>query len=529
MRPHVSRSFASVHPRVGMLLCLCTLPSPPPPDVALVLIRPGDDTSLVAGLDIALADTTLSVVAAETAVDAGVDTILAIIRNSGARAVFELGICAQTFDVVGYCQTNNADFYSFQPAVSMFKRLAGSGGPAWLCVGDTSSFSEDKITEERGWGYLQGDEPQVVDTAQLSDLEIARLLDLEMPDTPGGDVLNPDDEQPRVSEYGYALHLGADPRSPPSPVTEAARAVLFKRATEPPGTATLADGQSFPPEGCKGVFASPLTGAPLFATSERRRSTTGWPSFSANGPSGGTDKYHQGIASCRYIQHLSQRLDVTAGAPRTEVVEKSSSVHLGHEFDGSLCINAASLVFVPQGEPVPPWLPQPAAPAIAALLPTRPGHFGTARVATLAAGCFWTFRAALEATPGVLIALAGFTGGALPEPTYEDVCAGGTGHVEAVQVAFDPAVISYAALLDVYWALVPDTASSFRQGADVGPMYEPAVFFHSDAQRAEAEASRSRHQARLPPERGRIVTRLRPAVEFWVAADAHQRATPTAV
>ena len=105
---------------------------------------------------------------------------------------------------------------------------------------------------------------------------------------------------------------------------------------------------------------------------------------------------------------------------------------------------------------------------MAQLLRADPSHLGRARVATLAAGCFWSLRSALSAVPGVLTAVAGFTGGDVPHATYEQVISGGTGHVEAVQVAYDPRVLSYTELLEAYWLLVPDPTSAYRQGADVG-------------------------------------------------------------
>ena len=135
-------------------------------------------------------------------------------------------------------------------------------------------------------------------------------------------------------------------------------------------------------------------------------------------------------------------------------------------------------------------------------------------------------RPALAALPGVMHAVAGFTGGRVPRPSYEQVVGGATGHVEAVQVAYDPSVLSYEALLAAYWPLVPDVTSAYRQGADVGTYYAPAIFFHSDAQRDAALASRAKLERRLSNEAGRrveVVTRVKPADEFWVAAPEHQR------
>ena len=101
--------------------------------------------------------------------------------------------------------------------------------------------------------------------------------------------------------------------------------------------------------------------------------------------------------------HLARRRDLHGGMVRVECFERGSGAHFGHDMeDGKLCINAASLVFVPAGTAPPSWLPAPTAPAVAAALRAAPVRYGTVRVATLAAGCFWSVRRALAATPGVL-------------------------------------------------------------------------------------------------------------------------------
>ena len=144
-------------------------------------------------------------------------------------------------------------------------------------------------------------------------------------------------------------------------------------------------------------------------------------------------------------------------------------------------------------------------------------------MATLAAGCFWRFRRSLAAIPGVLVAVAGYCGGESEAPTYEEVCTGRSGHVEAVQVAFDPWVLTFAELLESYWGIVPDPTSSYRQGMDIGPQYESAIFFHSDEQRQLALLSRERAGRRIVGDDAKIVTKLRPAGHFWLAGVEHQR------
>lgn len=184
------------------------------------------------------------------------------------------------------------------------------------------------------------------------------------------------------------------------------------------------------------------------------------------------------------------------------------------------CINAAALLFIPSGRSPPPWLPPPVAPALASLFQSDPRWLGTARVMTLAGGCFWNMRPAMAAQAGVLTAVAGFTGGWADAPTYADVCAGGTGHVEAVQLAYDPAQTSFDTLLSAFWAS-HDPCSLYRQGADAGERYSPRVFTHSAAQLHAARQSRDRLQAQL----GRQVqTRVLPAEgRFWEAGPEHQR------
>ncbi|MEE8532738.1 MAG: peptide-methionine (S)-S-oxide reductase MsrA [Alphaproteobacteria bacterium] len=141
--------------------------------------------------------------------------------------------------------------------------------------------------------------------------------------------------------------------------------------------------------------------------------------------------------------------------------------------------------------------------------------------ATFAAGCFWGIEAAFRRLPGVVGVVSGYTGGTVEAPTYRDVCGGGTGHAEAVVVAFDPARVTYEQLLDVFWA-IHDPTTLNRQGLDVGSQYRSAIFWHGPEQEAAAKASKERLAAsgRL---RRPIVTEITPAGTFWPAEDYHQR------
>jgi peptide-methionine (S)-S-oxide reductase len=117
-------------------------------------------------------------------------------------------------------------------------------------------------------------------------------------------------------------------------------------------------------------------------------------------------------------------------------------------------------------------------------------------VATFAAGCFWCVEADFDKVEGVISTTSGYTGGKVPNPTYNQVSAGGTGHTEAVQIVYDPSKVSYEKLLDVFWRNVDPLAKN-RQFCDVGDQYRSAIFFHDDEQRQLAEASKKKVAERL--------------------------------
>jgi peptide-methionine (S)-S-oxide reductase len=139
--------------------------------------------------------------------------------------------------------------------------------------------------------------------------------------------------------------------------------------------------------------------------------------------------------------------------------------------------------------------------------------------ATFAAGCFWGVEAAFRQIPGVVDAAVGYTGGQTENPTYRQVCGHHTGHAEAVQVSFDPARVSYDALLQAFWDMHDPTTLN-RQGPDVGSQYRSAIYYHSPEQKAAAEASRQAQAGHLTRP---IVTEITPASVFWRAEDYHQR------
>jgi len=138
-------------------------------------------------------------------------------------------------------------------------------------------------------------------------------------------------------------------------------------------------------------------------------------------------------------------------------------------------------------------------------------------------GCFWGAEKLFWLTPGVYTTAAGYAGGVTPNPTYEEVCSGLTGHSEVVLVVFDPKLVSYDALLRVFWE-GHDPTQGMRQGNDVGTQYRSAVYTYGDAQQRAAEASRDTYTKALGKAGyGAITTEIRPAPPFYYAEDYHQQ------
>lgn len=141
--------------------------------------------------------------------------------------------------------------------------------------------------------------------------------------------------------------------------------------------------------------------------------------------------------------------------------------------------------------------------------------------ATFAAGCFWGVEATFRQIPGVISTMVGYSGGRTANPSYKEVCSGDTGHAESLQVEFDPSVVSYDQLLNVFWSNHDPTTLN-RQGPDIGEQYRSAIFYHSPEQKTAAEASKERLEKNGTFRRP-IVTRIEPAVEFYPAEDYHQQ------
>lgn len=141
--------------------------------------------------------------------------------------------------------------------------------------------------------------------------------------------------------------------------------------------------------------------------------------------------------------------------------------------------------------------------------------------ATFAAGCFWGVEQTFREVPGVIDTASGYTGGQKDNPTYQEVCTDETGHAEAVEVVFDPSKVSYDALLKIFWENHNPTQLN-RQGPDFGSQYRSAIFYHSDSQKAQAEASKAELEA-SGKFRSPIVTLIEPVITFYRAEEYHQR------
>ena len=257
-----------------------------------------------------------------------------------------------------------------------------------------------------------------------------------------------------------------------------------------------------------GIYVDVVSGEPLFSSLDKFDSGTGWPSFTQ--PVAGTD--------------IVEKKDSSYGMTRTEVRSKVADSHLGHVFEDGpgkkglrYCINSAALKFIPVEEMDQAGYGELLAPFVKAGLAKAPTH----ETAILAGGCFWGMEEIIRQIPGVIKTTVGYSGGTTANPTYEDVCTGGTGHAESIEVVFDPAKLSYAKLLD-YFFRMHDPTTANRQHNDVGTQYRSAIFYTTPeqketAERVKAEFDKSGRFSRP------IVTEITPASKFYSAEDYHQK------
>jgi peptide-methionine (S)-S-oxide reductase len=178
--------------------------------------------------------------------------------------------------------------------------------------------------------------------------------------------------------------------------------------------------------------------------------------------------------------------------------------------------------------------PDQALPGRAQAIPTAATHFVNgaplkgpypdgAEKALFGLGCFWGAERKFWELPGVYVTAVGYSGGPTPNPTYEEVCSGQTGHTEAVLVVYDPKQVSYEKLLKLFWESHNPT-QGMRQGNDVGTQYRSGIYYFNDVQRREAQASKAAYEAALTARGlGPITTEILPAPEFYFAEDYHQQ------
>jgi peptide-methionine (S)-S-oxide reductase len=150
--------------------------------------------------------------------------------------------------------------------------------------------------------------------------------------------------------------------------------------------------------------------------------------------------------------------------------------------------------------------------------PASTNATATLQTATFGGGCFWCAEAVFQRIPGVKSVVSGFAGGTTQNPSYEEVCTGTTGHAEVIQIKFDPAVISYDKLLEIFWE-AHDPTTLNRQGADVGTQYRSIILYTNDAQKQAAEKSKAQAASHYTSP---IVTQIVPLAHFYSAEDYHQ-------
>lgn len=236
----------------------------------------------------------------------------------------------------------------------------------------------------------------------------------------------------------------------------------------------------------KGTYICKRCGAALYRSDSKFDAGCGWPSFDDAIPGA-----------------VKRQLD--ADGQRTEILCARCGAHLGHEFDGEgfteknvrYCVNSISMEFIPAGQPLPSEI--------------------KTDTAIFAGGCIWGVEYYMEKEPGVISVVSGYTGGHKDHPTYEEVCSGKTGHYEAVEIVFDPSVVSFEKVARLFFE-IHDPTEWNHQGPDYGEQYRSAVFYRN----AEQKEITEKLIGLLKIKGYNVVTEVKPASIFWKAENYHQ-------
>lgn len=255
--------------------------------------------------------------------------------------------------------------------------------------------------------------------------------------------------------------------------------VIIHKGTEPPGSGEYNDFSE------EGIYTCRRCGTPLYKSESKFEAHCGWPSF---------DEIIPGAVE----QHSDQ------DGARTEITCATCGAHLGHVFIGEhltpkdtrYCVNSLSMKFLPKEK------------------------VKTTETAVLGGGCFWSIETIFKRLRGVKSVTPGYAGGEKKNPTYEEVSGGATGHAEVVKIEFDPTVISYPVLLDVFF-FIHDPTTPNRQGPDVGEQYRSMILYNSEQQKSAAERFIQKLKDEKVYDRP-IVTEIKPLGEFFTAEEYHK-------